>query len=273
MPALKYGLISAAIIATIGAAGLAFFGKSQLAAVDSMNAEVRSPGPESMAISTAQAPVARALPEAAQHWEIPAANRVAGVESTSLASSPQEWLLTIPASDREVAGAFLERYADAYAFSSKEELAWMIDAGFPALEEVVAFRKLDSQVRSCILPGNRCTSSKVAALVADEAFETLAGLNDDDISDAEKAALSRLRLAGAFEQTAKSPSMLFALRVRASSAAARGFPEERDIALDLAWACGDYRSPIVGGSVYTALSMLNSRPSDACGITAPRPAR
>ena len=209
--------------------------------------------------------------ESATRWTIRPENRIGGVESTQLASSPEAWLLTLTDDEQVTARAFLERYGDAYAFTSKAELAWLIEAGFPSIEEVVAFRKLPESVRDCVQPGQRCASSKVAVLVADEAFEQLLS-NSLELPD-ENIVKARVRLASGMLAAGGRHSSLFALRVRAASADVRGVPYERSVALDLSAACGDFRLGTRGNSLWAALQMIE-RSDDPIGPCGPRaPAR
>jgi hypothetical protein len=77
------------------------------------------------------------------YWSIPEALRIPGGPSrVRLADSPQAWLKSLPSSQQPAAEAFLRRNERAYAFSSKAEQVWLIENGFPSLEEVAYFAGL-----------------------------------------------------------------------------------------------------------------------------------
>ena len=61
------------------------------------------------------------------------------------ASTFTELVLELPASDREIVGAFNDTYYGALAFDSQEQLEWMIDHGFPTPEIVVTANSLTTE--------------------------------------------------------------------------------------------------------------------------------
>lgn len=83
-------------------------------------------------------------------WPLPVALRLpGGPAEVALAASPEEWVQRLPERQQALARTFLARNDDAYAFSSKAELAWLIENGFPALEEVVYFASLPREA-TCV---------------------------------------------------------------------------------------------------------------------------
>lgn len=119
-------------------------------------------------------------------WPIPLSLRLPGgpIEVT-LADSPEEWLLTLPVTQQPVAQAFLERNAKAYAFESKAEQAWLIENGFPSLEEVAFFaglardatcirtaQEIEASMRASEAP-RPCAHPKLAALSVDAQIREL----------------------------------------------------------------------------------------------------
>jgi hypothetical protein len=209
---------------------------------------------------------------ASDTWPLPAGNRIAGVTETRLADSPEAWLATLPLEDQPVAAAFLQRYAGAYGFQSREELAWMIEAGFPALEEVVAMRRMGSEARECIQPGRRCASTKLATLIADAGVEALQALEADPAADEGDKARARILIAGGLGAYPADPAaprapVLFALQVQAAAAPLMGSPEEAGVALALARVCGDYRMPDPPPELQSAVRMLSpgGSPGMICG--------
>lgn len=113
--------------------------------------------------------------ERAVRWPIPEGLRLpGGPVDVALASTPEAWLLTLPLEQQPAAQAFLERNAEAYAFTSKAEQAWMIDNGFPSLEEAAFFAGLprsqtcEKSVDDIRLGLSRpCSNPKLAALSSD----------------------------------------------------------------------------------------------------------
>lgn len=203
--------------------------------------------------------------EGATRWTIPASNRIGGIDSTALAPNPEAWVNTLTPEDRPAARAFLDRYGDAYTFNSKAELAWLIEAGFPSLEEVVEYRRLADSLRGCASSTPPCQSSKVAVLIADEGFERLASARTISAENASEVVSARVQITGALRQARQQPSMLFALHVTAASAAIRDVPYEQEAALGLAYACGDLRRQQGDVAVATALRMLTDSPNRLCG--------
>ncbi len=198
---------------------------------------------------------------ASDTWPLPAGNRIAGVTETRLADSPEAWLATLPIEDQPVAAAFLQRYAGAYGFQSREELAWMIEAGFPALEEVVAMRRMGEDAYDCIQPGRHCASPKLAALIADAGVERLQALEADPGADEADRARARILIAGGVNPFPADPAaapapVLFRLQVQAAAAPLLGAPEQADIAIALARVCGDYRMPDATPELQAAVAML-----------------
>ncbi len=208
----------------------------------------------------------------ADTWPLPAGNRIAGVAETRLAESPEAWLASLPLADQPVAAAFLERHAAAYRFRSREEQAWMIEAGYPALEEVVAMRRLPDDARACIQPGRHCATAKLAALIADEGVEALRALEADPRADEADKARARFAIAGGLRARPADPAgprapLLFALQVEALAAITLGQPEDAEVALALARVCGDYRMPDAPLAVQATVRMLaqGGSPAALCG--------
>lgn len=189
----------------------------------------------------------------ADDWPLPAGNRVPGVNTATLADDEHAWLESLPEASRAAAARFLERNGSAYAFDNRSVHAWLLDHGFPALEEVAAFE--ESNLRDACNE-IQCVNGKVAALIADETIARIeqmvpawvfdlrqpaspsAGMNE-----AERIALGRSMVeARAYISHARfKGSMLYAAYLEERLERAMGQPDRAASARALIAGCGDRR--------------------------------
>jgi len=244
--------------------------------------------------------------EGSSRWPIPEGSRLpGGPVDAVLADNPEEWLLKLPLAQQPAAQIFLERNAEAYAFTTKAEQAWMIENGFPTLEEAAFFAGLPRS-QTCGLSVDEirlglsrpCLNPKLAALSADvylrEIADSIAKLNSgttaveigDSLSVAPAAAEAILLKSEAEALLARESVGAFrfyqlARLVRELAPVSDGSDGRADVALALAYACegdsrvaGDrrpelWKNPVTQGA-QLALQFLGQdlrRPSGspACG--------
>lgn len=103
-------------------------------------------------------------------WRFPRAPHLPSVEYSTLSDTLEQWIQSLPAHKQALARQFAERYGPAYDSDHKAIQAWMLDMGFPSLEEVVAF-DYDVHARDC--SSQECRNPKVAALSADHFIQQL----------------------------------------------------------------------------------------------------
>jgi hypothetical protein len=175
MPALKPAATLGVIGAIVAVASVAWF----IAA-----------GPSSAVVSTTEARVAAtdahvpgAVPNSAtasrprdlvgavrsaDRWPVKA--QVPGVESSRLSTSLEDWILSLPADRQDAARRFAARYAPAYDVDDKAVQAWMLEMGFPSLEEFAAF---DYGRDTATCSPRACRDPNVAALSSDHLIERM----------------------------------------------------------------------------------------------------
>lgn len=205
-------------------------------------------------------------------WPIPHALRLPGGPSEFfLADTPEAWLLSLPRALQPTAQAFLERNSEAYEFSSKAEQVWLVENGFPTLEEAAFFAGLprsatcavgleeikQSAAGSIDIPP--CSHPKLAALSADLQLTEIISIQQmrvqgDDLLQVGDAfsvsprALESVLLSAEVEQLLSRSLGAYRFYQRASLARAKRRSDPLDptdtesIALALAYACeGDRR--------------------------------
>lgn len=227
------------------------------------------------------------------YWQLPFDNRVPGVESVKLVDSLDEWLAGLPPSERLAAEDFVRRNGVALHFETREQQAWLLDRGFPALEEFVAYQRLaESERRSCIPGGGEvCRNEKLAYLSADsllaeaESMIATASAQDGSLSSSETAdallqkKLSEARAAIGLARGEKSMLYRMHLLLRLNQLDSGIYTEvetarlQSASALAIANFCGDRRMAVPGGSESTAasttLQLLSASvnvPMTVCGV-------
>lgn len=193
------------------------------------------------------------------------------------------WLQSIPADKRHIASAFAQRYPDAYRFTSKEQQAWMLQHGFPTLEDVVAFQESPTPC-----PLENCTNSKLASLHADLAIGELSqrlaslgimGSDSLDLSGTPEAARTEVlrdmsRANDYIRRARDNGSVLFAAYLSERLARTKGDQIAATDARAFLAACGDQRildaDSVVVGIMRRALNQVEGG-RRVCGYRPGRP--
>ena len=227
------------------------------------------------------------------YWALPFDNRVPGVEAVRLVDSLDEWLANLPPTDRLAAEQFVGRNGVAFHFESREQQAWLLDRGFPALEEFLAYQKLpEADRRACMHGGGQvCRNEKLAYLAADallaeaEALTSSApagGAGLDGSAEADQVLEEKLMAARSSINVARgSKSMLYRMHLlarlneldRGIHTAAQAAEFESASARAIARFCGDSRVAVDGdtqsNAAATTLQVIGaavSVPESTCGI-------
>jgi hypothetical protein len=155
---------------------------AQAPAPDHDSVEPAVPGHGELRGSATSSTSARA-PIPGSHRAIPLRHALVPGLHVPLASSWKELLDALAPKDREFAAELAKAYPEAYQFSTPEQLAWMLENGYPMPEEyVIASRMELSQLEAMGNSGNTKAAMLaydriVSELVADDAL--LAGPEDE----------------------------------------------------------------------------------------------
>jgi hypothetical protein len=103
-------------------------------------------------------------------WPLGTSGRLPGVTSSLLGNSIETWILSLPIAKQDAARRFADRYAPAYEIRDKSVQAWMLDNGFPSLEEFAAF-DLERHTNGC--GPLECRNPKIAALASDHYIDQM----------------------------------------------------------------------------------------------------
>jgi hypothetical protein len=186
-------------------------------------------------------------------WSLARAGHLPGVESSVLGDNLEQWILSLPAERQQAARAFAARYAPAYEIDHKAIQAWLLEMGFPSMEEVAAF-DFDVHAKGC--SPIECRNAKVAALAADHFLQQMESLAATlPAADAGNTGLAA-RLNAAQRETmggyysnvlsyaglAKdSGNVLFAAYLRARVEELMGAEQNAAVIRNFIYACGDQR--------------------------------
>jgi hypothetical protein len=261
-------------------------GRTTPAAMDTQPPARAEPStPESPPTSAQRSP--RSLAEQVQGratWPLPAGLRLPGVRESTLADDLEGWLQTLPPEQRETARAFAGRYGVAYEFSSRAEQAWLLQHGYPSLEEVVAF---DAERMMAACGSVNCQDPKISALAADFALNRIderlqtfyagrawpedpySGLNDG-----QRATLMQdyFQVLGYTRHARENGSQFFAAHLSARLDRLSGRSEMAEMAEVFLSVCGDPRIAVSGVARANAQNLLQVVPGNPCGWAPGRPA-
>lgn len=205
-------------------------------------------------------------------WPLPADVRLPGIGSSRLADDLESWIASLAAGQDKARG-FSARYAPAYALGSRAEQAWMLEQGFPSLEEVAAFDYV-RDARDC--PSSQCRNPKIAALAADHFIQQMQhdlpppaqrGADVGELLD--EAARSRVmhayREAGSYaEQVRQCGNAIFAAYLDAEREQSLGYTAQAEANRLFIAACGDPRGGLDPAQVAAAMSLLRNAQGSPC---------
>lgn len=216
-------------------------------------------------------------------WSIPPHLQLPGITHSTLAGNLEEWLASLPPDQQGRARDFAARYAVGYAFESPEQQAWMLQHGYPSLEEVIAF---DFHAMTAQCDRVHCTHPKISALAADESLnrveeallewhgvtempaEPLQGL------DAEQQGALFMNLVNAVSYTdhaREHGSRFFAAQLEARKMRLTGDLRSAQVIEAYLSACGDPRFQPREPDALPALVMITIIPGNPCGNSMSRP--
>lgn len=290
MAANRLGAIAAILALAAGASWLWIGGERPAPVASEDGPAIPSPdATESSPSGGASVPLSVARPSLKEQvdgrvsWPLPAGLQLPGVTHATLAGTLEEWIASLPPDQRARARAFATRYGNGYAFDSPEQQAWMLQHGYPSLEEVVAF-DFESMTAQC----DRifCANPKVSALAADEALnrfeesllewhdvavmpsDPMAGLDEGQ----RMALFTHLVDATSYTRRAREGgSLFFAAQLTAREARLRGNLSEAEATEGFLSACGDKRIQASDAARMSAIHVLSNLPGSPCGISPNRP--
>jgi hypothetical protein len=216
-------------------------------------------------------------------WPLPPGLQVPGVTHSTLARNLEEWLESLPPDQRARARDFATRYAVGYSFESPEQQAWMLQHGYPALEEVVAF---DFEAMTAQCDRVFCTDPKISALAADESLnraeEALLewhGVTEMPASpmeglDVEQQRTLFMNLFNATSYTRHARelgSRFFAAQLEARERRLKGDVRSAQVIEAYLSACGDPRFQAQGQDQLPSAVMISIIPGNPCGYSPSRP--
>lgn len=182
MSKMKLSLVLLGALTGIVLLALRWGGDSQAAEPIAQAVQSTEPTRAASAAPTSQPmPRTSALPavdlerevERSNRWSLARAGHLPGVESSVLTDNLEQWILSLPAERQQAARAFAARYAPAYEIDHKAIQAWLLEMGFPSMEEVAAFN-YDVHAKGC--SPFECRNGKVAALAADHFLQQMESL-------------------------------------------------------------------------------------------------
>jgi hypothetical protein len=206
-------------------------------------------------------------------WPLPADARLPGFAGSRLAPSLDDWIATLPAADQERARRYTARYAPAYEIGDKAVQAWLLDRGFPSLEEFAAF---DYARDAAGCPASDCANPKIAALSADHFIAQMeqalpapdaAGRRSMDGLDdgARRAAAQSYVQAGLYvDRVRRSGNVLFAAYLDMRREQAFGHDSRVAASRLFIAACGDARMSLDPGQTVLAGALLQNAYGSPC---------
>jgi hypothetical protein len=206
-------------------------------------------------------------------WPLPRDARLQGVSESRLADSLENWIATLPAAKQEEARRYAARYAPAYDVDDKAVQAWLLDMGFPSLEEFAAF-DYARDAASC--PATTCSNPKVAALASDHFIAQMelalpppaadGGRNLDGLDDASRRAASQAYVqAGLYaDRLRQSGQVLFAAYLDARREQALGHSGRAAASRLFIAGCGDRRMSLDADQTGLAMALLQNAYGSPC---------
>ena len=207
------------------------------------------------------------------YWPLPGDAQLRGVSRSRLADSLEGWIGGLPAPDQERARQFAARYAPAYDISDKAVQAWLLEMGFPSLEEFAAF---DYTRDAADCPAQSCNRPKVAALSADHFITQMeqllppAAAGDvsavDALSEADRqSAMQSYVKAGLYtDRLRQSGQVLVAAYLEMRREQVLGHSSRASASQLFIAACGDPRMDAGAASVSLATAVLQHAHGSPC---------
>jgi hypothetical protein len=206
-------------------------------------------------------------------WPLPRDARLQGVGESRLADSLEQWLATLPAAKQDEARRYAARYAPAYEVDDKAVQAWLLDMGFPSLEEFAAF---DYARDAAACPATTCSNPKVAALASDHFIAQMeqalpppaadGSRRLDGLDEAGRRAASQAYVqAGMYtDRLRQSGQVLFAAYLDARREQALGHGARAAASRLFIAACGDRRMSLDADQTGLAMALLQNAHGSPC---------
>lgn len=156
----------------------------------SVSSDAVKPSKEMVSESKAHAsvePDAAPLSRMTTQASLPPADHVA---PAVVARSWSEWVKDLSESDRQIAEELHEKYPEAYAIESQEQLQWLVSKGYPTPEDYVAAKQRSFEE---LLDAGRNGDSKSALLAYERAVSDSIGAGLDALENDPRLASMRDR--------------------------------------------------------------------------------
>ncbi len=265
-----------ALVAAIAAAVAGFAGRDAADVADAASVPARLDERDAQRTPVSRATRPVDLRDAVRDvalWPLPADAHLPGVTRSRLSSSLEDWIAGLPAADQERARRYAARYSPAYEIDDKAVQAWLLDRGFPSIEEFAAF-DYARDAAGCT-PQN-CANPKIAALSADHFIAQLeqalppAGAGGDRVlggldDAARRAAAQSYLQAGLYvDRVRKSGNVLFAAYLDLRREQAFGHDARAGANRLFIAACGDTRMRLDQGQATLAAALLQNAYGSPC---------
>lgn len=268
-------LIAVAVVASIAAAAIGYTRRDGAAPPVTAAATVATTAAERTpaAARTPRTTDLRTAVRDATAWPLPAEARLPGVGDSRLSASLEDWIASLPAADQERARGYAARYAPAYEIGDKAVQAWLLERGFPSLEEFAAF-DYARDAASC--PPRSCANPKIAALSADHFIAQMeqalppagadgrAVLDGLDEATRRTAAQAYLQSGLYVDRLRDSGNVLFAAYLNARREKTLGHDSRVAANRLFIAACGDPRMTLDPGQTTLAMALLQNAHGSPC---------
>lgn len=266
-------LLAVAVVASLAAVAIGYTRRDSVAPATAASVATTAAERAPTAARTPRATDLRTAVRDATVWPLPADARLPGAGDSRLSDSLEDWIAALPAADQERARLYAARYAPAYEIADKAVQAWLLERGFPSLEEFAAF-DYARDAASC--PPRSCANPKIAALSADhfiaqmeqalppvgaDGRAVLDGL--DDVAR-RTAAQAYLQSGLYVDRLRDSGNVLFAAYLNARREKALGHDSRVAANRLFIAACGDPRMSLDPGQTTLATALLQNAHGSPC---------
>lgn len=206
-------------------------------------------------------------------WPLPRDARLQGVSESRLSDSLENWIAALPAARQDEARRYAARYAPAYEVDDKAVQAWLLEMGFPSLEEFAAF---DYARDAAACPATTCSNPKIAALASDHFIAQMeqampppaadGSRSLDGLDEAGRRAASQAYVqAGMYtDRLRQSGQVLFAAYLDARREQALGHGGRAAASRLFIAACGDRRMSLDADQTGLAMALLQNAHGSPC---------